>query len=60
MIHTLKARNKCRKKHQYYLKLGTGKNILFNNYHDILKIFFFNPSRVEPKLKEFGCIYISL
>jgi len=38
----MKKRNKFREKHQHCLKLGTGQNILLNNYYEIfLKFFLF-------------------
>lgn len=41
-IHQKQETNQFREKHQHCLKLGTGQNILLNNYYDIfLKFFLF-------------------
>lgn len=62
-IHQKQETNKFREKHQYWLKLGTGQNILLNNYYDVflknnnnnnyydifLKFFLFIQSRKWQK-----------
>ena len=50
-IHQKQETNKFREKHQYCLKLGTGQNILLNNYYDIFqKFFLFIQSRKDKKM----------